>query len=160
MTSRRRLIRRTLTLIPAAMIALLLCAAAVSAAQVNVTMANFAFDAANITVKVGDTVTWTNKDTAPHNATADDGSFKTPDIATGQSASITFTKAGTFTYICTIHPRMKASVVVQAAGAPGLPSTGGGGMAQQISLPWLAVALLGLLGCGSVAAKFQRRRSA
>lgn len=159
MTSRRR-IRRSLALIPAALIVLFLCAAAVSAASANVTMQGFAFDTPTLTVNVGDSVTWTNKDTAAHNATADDGSFKTPDIATGQTATITFSKAGTFTYICTIHPRMKGTIVVQGAGVTSLPSTGGGGMARQFTLPWLAFALFGLLACGAVLAKLQRRRNA
>ena len=72
-------------------------------------MKGFAFDPATPTVNVGDTVTWTNQDTAPHNATADDSTFKTPDFTQGQGASVTTTKSGTFSYICTIHPRMKAA---------------------------------------------------
>lgn len=145
-------LRFRLSLVPALLIALfLLGTLAAQAATVNVKIQGFAFDPTPLTVNVGDTVTWTNSDTAAHNATADDGTFKTPDIAQGQSASVTVTKAGTFTYICTIHPRMKGTLIVQAAGAPGMPSTGGGGMATSTDLPWLAVglaALVALVGGG------------
>lgn len=78
-----------------------------------VTLENFAFSPATVTVKVGDTVTWTNNDSATHNVTADDGSFKSPDFGQGGTFSFTFQKAGTYTYGCTIHPQMKGTVVVQ-----------------------------------------------
>jgi plastocyanin len=163
MTSRRRLFVRSLAFFPAALIALFLGAAAVGANQqatANVKMAGFAFDPVTLTVNVGDTVTWTNSDTQPHNATADDGSFKTVDITQGQSTSITATVPGTHTYICTIHPRMKATLIVQAAGgAPNLPNTGGGGMAPRAAQPWLLLALLGLLACLTLAATILRRRA-
>jgi plastocyanin len=87
----------------------------------SVTMINFAFSPASVTVNVGDTVTWTNQDDAPHNATANDGSFKTPDINKGQSASHTFNSPGTFSYICTIHPNMHGTIRVVSS------SSGGGG---------------------------------
>ena len=73
MYARVQPIRFRLSLIPALLIALfLLSTIAARAATVNVTMKGFAFDPATLTVNVGDTVTWTNQDTAPHNATADD----------------------------------------------------------------------------------------
>ena len=154
---------RSLAFTAAALIALFLGAAAVGANQqatANVKMAGFAFDPVTLTVNVGDTVTWTNSDTQPHNATADDGSFKTVDITQGQSTSITATVPGTHTYICTIHPRMKATLIVQAAGgAPSLPNTGGGGMAARAAQPWLLLALLGLLACLTLAATILRRRA-
>lgn len=74
---------------------------------------DFAHNPKTLTVKVGDTVTWTNKDVAGHSATADDGSFDTGVIAQGESGSVTFDTAGTFTYHCTPHPNMKATVVVE-----------------------------------------------
>lgn len=160
MYARVQLVRFRLSLIPALLIALfLLSTLAARAATVNVTMKGFAFDPATLTVNVGDTVTWTNQDTAPHNATADDGTFKTADFTQGQSASVTMTKPGTFTYTCTIHPRMKATIVVQAAGTPGLPSTGGGGMAKQVDLSWIALGLAAAaaLGDGFI---WRRRRTA
>lgn len=118
------------------------------AAQSSVTIQGFAFNPTPLTVNVGDTVTWTNMDTAPHNATADNGGFKTADMQQGQSASVTVTTPGTYSYICTIHPNMKATLIVQAATTgttPGLPSTGGGGMAtRSIGLPVLGLSVVGL----------------
>lgn len=78
-----------------------------------VTIQNFTFSPATLTVKVGDKVTWTNQDSAGHSATADDGSFDTGVIAQGQSGSNTFTKAGTYTYHCSVHPMMKGTIIVQ-----------------------------------------------
>ena len=77
-----------------------------------VSISNFAFSPATISVKVGTTVTWTNNDSAPHTITADDGSFDSGEIAQGKSYSHAFSSAGTFTYHCSVHPFMKASVVV------------------------------------------------
>jgi len=92
-------------------------------AQANsVTIADFAFTPPSITVKVGDTVTWTNNGPSTHTATADDGSFDSGNLAQGKTFSHTFQTAGTFSYHCTIHPFMKAEVVVQAgSSASNLP---------------------------------------
>ncbi len=78
-----------------------------------VSISNFAFSPASITVKVGDTVTWTNQDSATHTVVADDGSFKSGDLGQGATFSFTFSKAGSFTYKCGIHPNMTGTVVVQ-----------------------------------------------
>ena len=91
------------------------------AADQAVTIASFAFTPATVTIDVGDTVTWTNQDSVAHTATATDASWDTGDIAQGASASITFSTAGTFTYLCTPHPTMTGTVVVRA------PAGGGGG---------------------------------
>jgi plastocyanin len=72
----------------------------------------FAFNPPMIEVSAGTTVTWTNQDTAPHTATADDGSFDTGRLNQGQSGTFTFDHPGTYTYICTFHPNMKGTVVV------------------------------------------------
>jgi len=77
------------------------------------TIQNFSFQPASITVAVGSTVTWTNKDSASHTVTADDGSFDSKPIASGSTFSQTFTKAGTYAYHCAIHPSMKATITVQ-----------------------------------------------
>lgn len=82
------------------------------------TSGTFAFSPATITIKVGTTVTWTNNTGAPHTVTSDDGTtfdsgINTPISANGGTYSFTFTKAGTFTYHCQIHPFMKATVIVQ-----------------------------------------------
>lgn len=71
---------------------------------VAIDMANFAFVSNDVTVPVGTAVTWTNKDSGPrHSATASDGSFDTGLFDTGEEATITFDKAGTFVYYCTLH---------------------------------------------------------
>ena len=78
------------------------------------TIADFQFTPATITIHVGDTVTWTNHGPSAHTATANNGSFNTGVLQKGHSASHTFTTAGTFTYICEIHPFMHGTVVVLA----------------------------------------------
>jgi plastocyanin len=77
-----------------------------------VTIENFAFSPATLTVKAGATVTWTNKDQDPHTATARDKAFSSPTLNTGQSFSYTFKTPGSYAYLCTIHPFMTATVVV------------------------------------------------
>lgn len=84
----------------------------VAGTAVNIT--NFAFTPATLTVKVGDTVTWTNKDEEPHTVVANDGSFHSPGLDANATYSFTFTKAGSFDYICSIHPFMHGTVVVSA----------------------------------------------
>jgi plastocyanin len=90
-----------------------------TAASTGVTIKDFKFAPASISVSVGDTITWSNQDAAPHNARANDGSFKTADLDKGESGSATMTKAGTFAYICTIHPSMKGTVTVAGASSSG-----------------------------------------
>ena len=71
------------------------------------------FSAPALEVAVGDTVTFTNRDGAPHTATARDGSFDTGRLSQGQSASVTISAAGTFDYFCAVHPSMKASITAR-----------------------------------------------
>jgi plastocyanin len=78
----------------------------------QVTIDNFAFAPATLTVKVGGTVTWTNRDEEPHTVAASDGSFHSPGMGTGATFSHTFSTAGKFDYVCSIHPSMHGSVVV------------------------------------------------
>ncbi len=66
-----------------------------------------------LTVPAGTTVTWTNKDEEPHNVVAEDGAFRSPGMDAQGTFSHQFTKAGTYTYVCGIHPFMKATVVVR-----------------------------------------------
>jgi len=65
-----------------------------------------------MTVKTGETVTWVNQESYLHDVVSDDGTFVSPRLATGQKYSFTFTKEGTYTYICGIHPFMRATIVV------------------------------------------------
>jgi plastocyanin len=79
----------------------------------TVVIQGFAYAPNPITVAKGSSITWTNKDAVAHTATADDGSWDTGSIAAGASKSVTFANAGTFAYHCTLHPMMKASLIVQ-----------------------------------------------
>ena len=90
-----------------------------AAANGSVTIADFAFTPAQITIDEGDTVTWTNKGPTAHSATAPDGSFDTGIFPAGQSRSHTFNDAGTFSYICTPHPNMHGTIVVRASQSGG-----------------------------------------
>jgi plastocyanin len=101
----------------AAALAMWVGAGSVLAADGAVTIAGFAFDPASVTIQVGDSVTWTNQDSTAHTATAA-GAFDTGNIASGASATVTSDTAGTFAYVCSIHPTMTGTVVVQAASAP------------------------------------------
>jgi amicyanin len=77
-----------------------------------VDITNFAFAPANLSVKVGETVTWTNKDEEPHTVVANDGSFHSPGLDANGTYTFTFTTPGSFDYICSIHPFMRGTVVV------------------------------------------------
>ena len=83
-----------------------------AAAGDQVTIDNFAFAPATLTVKAGTTVVWTNHDEEPHTVAASDGSFHSPGMGTGATYSHTFGAAGKFDYVCSIHPMMHGSVVV------------------------------------------------
>jgi plastocyanin len=84
-----------------------------SAANAAVNIDNFVFGPQTITVPVGSTVTWTNKDDIPHTSVSTEGVFKSKVLDTDEKFSYTFTKAGTYPYYCTIHPKMTGKVVVQ-----------------------------------------------
>jgi plastocyanin len=87
-----------------------------TAATKTVTISDFEFTPATITVNAGDTVEWTNDGPTGHSATANDKSFDTGILAKGESGSQTFDTEGSFSYICTPHPFMKGTVKVVAAG--------------------------------------------
>ena len=105
-----------------------------SADSISVTIANFSFSPAVISVTAGDSVTWTNNDTVAHTVTASDGSFDTGEIQPGASASITFSTAGTFAYICSIHPSMTGTVDVAVADN-GNGNDNGTGTDNPVELP-------------------------
>ncbi len=84
--------------------------APVGGKQVNID--GFAFVPLTLTVKAGTTVTWTNRDEEPHTVAASDGSFRSPGMGTGATFAHTFASAGTFDYVCSIHPMMHGTVVV------------------------------------------------
>jgi plastocyanin len=91
------------------------------AADQDVAISGFTFSPRSVTVNVGDTVTWTNSDAQAHTATSG-STWNTGDIAGGDSASITFRTAGTFDYICAIHPTMTGTVVVRGTSGTTPPS--------------------------------------
>jgi plastocyanin len=78
----------------------------------KVEIVEFTYQPDPVTVQVGGKVIWQNEDTAPHTATADDGSFDTGTLERGKLKSETFKQAGTFTYFCQIHPTMHGTVEV------------------------------------------------
>lgn len=77
-----------------------------------VSIKGYAFTPATITVKRGAMVTWTNEDLYAHTVTANDGSFASKQLNKGETFSHTFSKAGTYTYYCQLHPTMKGTIVV------------------------------------------------
>jgi plastocyanin len=74
---------------------------------------NFSFGPAAITVPVGATVTWTNRDDIPHTVVSEDKLFKSKVLDTDEKFSYTFSKPGTYPYFCSIHPKMTGKVVAQ-----------------------------------------------
>ena len=76
---------------------------------------NFSFGPVALTVPVGTTITWTNRDDIPHTvvSTDDPKTFKSKVLDTDDKFSFTFSKAGTYPYFCSIHPKMTGKVIVQ-----------------------------------------------
>ena len=83
-----------------------------SAANAEVKIDNFSFGPETLTVPAGTTVTWTNRDDIPHTVVSTDGVFKSKVRDTDEKFSYTFTKAGTYPYFCSVHPKMTGKVVV------------------------------------------------
>jgi plastocyanin len=167
-------LKRLLYLAILSMAALLVFAPAASAQDdMTVSIQDFSFNPGQITVAPGTTVTWTNEGPSPHTTTADDGSWDSGTLQQGEDFSFTFDEPGTYTYHCTIHPDMTASVKVSGGGemttaSPEAttmsPSASASASASQkltdtggISLP--LVAAVALLGGGIVAVVAMRRAS-
>jgi plastocyanin len=85
----------------------------------QIPIARYAYVPATMTVRVGDVVTWTNQDEASHDVAG--GTFRSPMLARGQSWSFTFTQPGTFDYVCSVHPDMRAQIVVLAQETTAAP---------------------------------------
>lgn len=81
--------------------------------EVAIQIDNFSFSPATVTVPVGTTVRWTNRDDIPHTVVSDDKAFKSKALDTDEDFTYTFNKPGTYSYFCSIHPKMTAKVVVQ-----------------------------------------------
>jgi plastocyanin len=88
------------------------CVPSAAGGEVEVAIADFAFGPAEVSATVGQTVTFTNADSAPHTATLDDGSCTTENLNEGDAGGLTFNAAGTFPFHCNIHPNMKGTITV------------------------------------------------
>jgi plastocyanin len=81
--------------------------------EVEVKMQNIAFAPKDVTVKVGQTVKWSNEDTVDHNVTAKSGAtFKSDLFGKGGTFTFKADKAGSITYVCTVHPGMEGTITV------------------------------------------------
>jgi plastocyanin len=80
--------------------------------ETHITIDNFSFKAATVTVPAGTTVVWENGDDIAHNVVALDGTFRSQALDTEDKFSFTFAAAGTYEYFCSLHPRMKGEIVV------------------------------------------------
>lgn len=82
--------------------------------QNNIEIKNYVFSPSSLTIKIGDTITWTNNDGVSHTITSDSGSeLDSQTISDGQTYSHTFNSAGTFNYHCSIHTGMKGRIIVE-----------------------------------------------
>ena len=84
-----------------------------TASTAEVKIDNFSFGPAAITIPVGTTVTWINRDDIPHTVVSTEKVFKSKVLDTDEKFSYTFTKPGEYPYFCSIHPKMTGKVVVQ-----------------------------------------------
>jgi plastocyanin len=82
-------------------------------AETAIKIDNFTFSPNALTLPVGSTIRWTNKDDIPHNVVSEDKSFKSKVMDTDEQFSYTFTKPGTYLYFCSIHPKMTGKIIVQ-----------------------------------------------
>jgi len=87
---------------------------ATPAAPAQVKIDNFAFSPNELKVPAGTTVEWVNRDDIPHTVVSDDKStFKSKALDTDDKFSYTFTKPGTYSYFCSVHPKMTGKIIVQ-----------------------------------------------
>ena len=96
----------------AAALLTLLGATTVRAEQVNINIDNFTFTPQELTLKVGDSVTWTNHDDIPHTIVSA-GKFRSKALDTDNTFSFTFTAAGDYNYFCSLHPHMTGMIKVE-----------------------------------------------
>jgi plastocyanin len=82
-------------------------------ATAEVKIDNFSFGPSDLTVAAGTTVTWVNRDDIPHTVVSTDKVFKSKVLDTDEKFSFTFSKAGTYPYFCSIHPKMTGKVIVE-----------------------------------------------
>ena len=92
---------------------IVLASAQQKAETTEVKIDNFSFGPGTLTVPAGTTVTWINRDDIPHTVVSTEGVFKSKVLDTDEKFSFTFSKAGTYPYFCSIHPKMTGKVIVQ-----------------------------------------------
>ena len=114
-----------------------------AAGSLTVSIGDNFYSPRNVTIDVGDTITWRNNGAAQHSATADDGSFDTGVFGPGASRSHKFNSAGSFPYFCTVHGQAQSGTVTVSSGGGG---GGGGGGGQSEAA---AVASSGAAGSSS-----------
>src|SRR5689334_22645512 len=114
-----------MAVIAATALAVVMGARPSAAAQINVMIEHYQFSPADLSVHVGDTVTWTNMDDAPHTVTTSSGPDKisSPTLNKGDTFSFTFTKTGVYAYYCAVHPDMKGSVNVEQGDSASGPTS-------------------------------------
>ena len=107
--------RRIMLALPGLLLAATFLSGTARAADAQATIDNFTFSPPVLTVPVGTTVTWTNRDDIPHTVTDADNpkETKSPPLDTGDAYSRTFTAAGTYHYFCSLHPHMQGTVIVK-----------------------------------------------
>lgn len=105
-------LRRTGLALAIAAAILLQRGATAHAQEVQVTIDNFTFAPAELAVKVGDTVTWTNHDDIPHTVVSA-GKFRSKAMDTDDKYTFTFTSAGDYKYFCSLHPHMTGMIKVE-----------------------------------------------
>ncbi len=109
----RRMVLRAALLVGTALVMIVAAGRPVPAAgTVTISIDNFAFAPAELTVAPGTTVVWTNHDDIPHTVTSTDGVFKSHALDTNDSFSVTFEKAGSYRYFCSLHPHMVGTIKV------------------------------------------------
>lgn len=96
-----------------ALLAMPLAAQPSFAADAMIVMKNFDFSPMDVTVTAGSTVTWKNMDGEPHTVASADGVFRSPALDENDTYSFKFDKPGVYKYICSIHPKMRATVTVK-----------------------------------------------
>ena len=110
----RRLLVIAVTVCTALLLPLLVQAKPSRASKaVEITIKGMRFTPDNVTIKAGQSVTWTNTDQRDHTVAADDGSFNSGNLGPGDSFTFKFAKGGKFKYACSLHPRMKGEIVVK-----------------------------------------------
>jgi len=119
MTKRNSIVSTLVLILPLGLIAFLMLQAMQAHSEetknkpTEVRVDNFTFGPDTLTVPANTTVTWVNKDDIPHTVASADGVFKSKALDTDDKYSYTFTKAGTYSYFCSIHPKMVGKIVVQ-----------------------------------------------